>query len=156
LTTKISYCEAMETNNLIERDWLRAMCYFVRYDDWNSELNPLSPTDKEFHELWPKGFDQISGFDYDYDDNIIFFHSYDGGLDVVCAIVQEFLKKFRKGEGTKWALAYAEHCDGQPITGVFGGGAIIVTEDNIIRHNVRDWLQQQLKSEEGEQTDVRN
>jgi hypothetical protein len=145
-----SYCEKLELKSKDEFEWIKAICYIANstfsdsYEepDWDDDGNPKTPEAKEFKKLWPEGFEQ--GFDYTLKEGVIYFNGDEGGLDTVCAIVQEFLKKFYKGKGTKWSITYASHCSCHRV-GEFGGGAVIVTENGMTFHNVYDWVQDQLE-----------
>ena len=53
-------------------------------------------------------------------------------LDQVALLVQKFLRTFRPAD--VWTLTYATTCS-KPRCGAFGGGAGIITADNIVWHD---------------------
>ena len=76
-------------------------------------------------------------------DNSIWLHSYEGGIDAVCAFIQHLLKKFNP-EG-RVEFEWSNDCS-KPRLDAYGGGAAVITANKIKSMNTSQWLQRQAKS----------
>ncbi len=87
-------------------------------------------------------------FEVDQDhDNSIWLHSVDGGIDAVCVFIQHLLKKFNSEDRVE--LEWAHDCS-KPRVDAYGGGAAIITAENITTMNTSQWLRQQLELSENQ------
>ncbi|WCJ60712.1 hypothetical protein NXS98_06180 [Fontisphaera persica] len=84
-------------------------------EDWQFDLEADSPVGN--HGLW--------------------LHSMNGGVDAVCAFIQHLLQRFDpQGRATfEWS-----HDCSKPRTDAYGGGAAIVTAQEIKTINTAQWL----------------
>jgi len=74
-------------------------------------------------------------------DRQAWLHATEGGdPGRVAHLVQKFLKRFRLNQC--WSLTYATTCS-KPRLGEFGGGAVVVTTDNIRWNNAYDFVEEQ-------------
>ncbi len=71
----------------------------------------------------------------------IWLHSMYGGVDAVCAFIQHLLQKFEpQGRVTfEWS-----HDCSKPRTDAYGGGAAVITAQEIKTMNTADWLNEQI------------
>lgn len=76
-------------------------------------------------------------------DNSIWLHSYEGGIDAVCAFIQHLLKKFNPDGSVE--LEWSNDCS-KPRVDAYGGGAAVITAGKVKSMNTSQWLQQQAKS----------
>ena len=80
-------------------------------------------------------------------DNSIWLHSYEGGLDAVCAFVQHLIKKFNpKG---RVEFEWSNDCS-KPRVDAYGGGAAVITAAAITAMSTTQWLRQQAESNENQ------
>jgi hypothetical protein len=71
----------------------------------------------------------------------LWLHSEYGGIDAVCVFIQHLLQKFKpKG---RVAFEWSNDCS-KPRLDAFGGGAAIVTADDIKSISTSQWIDQQL------------
>ena len=91
----------------------------------------------------------VLGFEYHFhDDNdpggggrhLWLYAEDSGNADNVAWLVHKFLKQFRPGQC--WSLTYAATCS-KPRVGEFGGGALIVTADEIKWQNAYSFIEEQ-------------
>lgn len=68
-----------------------------------------------------------------------------GDVEQVATFAQEFLRKFRPGG--HFGLEWAETCS-RPCVGEFGGGAVFVTETDMVWLRTGAWLRKQAASHE--------
>lgn len=68
----------------------------------------------------------------------IWLHSYEGGVDAVCAFIQHLLKKFKLKDrvGFEWSFDCSK-----PRTDAYGGGAAVITSEEIKSFTTTAWLQ---------------
>jgi len=87
-------------------------------EDWSFDTNP--DTEEGKPALW--------------------LHSSNGGIDATCALIQHLLRKFDpQGRVTfEWS-----HDCSKPRTDAYGGGAAIVTANEIKSMSTAEWLNQQ-------------
>jgi hypothetical protein len=69
----------------------------------------------------------------------IWLHSINGGIDAVCAFIQHLLQKYDP-EGSV-TFEWSNDCS-KPRVDAYGGGAAIITADEIKTMNTGQWLQQ--------------
>ena len=83
-------------------------------------------------------------FETEKDENhSIWLHSQDGGIDAACAFIQHLLKKFNP-EG-RVEFEWSNDCS-KPRLDAYGGGAALVTAQEIKTMNTCEWLRQQAES----------
>ena len=83
-------------------------------------------------------------FETEKDENhSIWLHSQNGGIDAVCAFIQHLLKKFNP-EG-RVEFEWSNDCS-KPRLDAYGGGAALVTAQEIKTMNTCEWLRQQAES----------
>ena len=85
-------------------------------------------------------------FETEKDENhSIWLHSQDGGIDAVCAFIQHLLKKFNL-EG-RVEFEWSHDCS-RPRVDAYGGGAAIVTAQEIQTMSTSAWLQREAGGHE--------
>lgn len=80
-------------------------------------------------------------------DKSIWLHSYEGGIDAVCAFIQHLLKKFNSEDRVEFE--WSNDCS-KPRTDAYGGGAAVITAKNITTMNTSQWLRQQAEIDENQ------
>lgn len=75
------------------------------------------------------------------DENNIWLHSSNGGVDAVCAFIQHLLQRYNPAGCV--AVEWSFDCS-KPRIGAFGGGAAIVTAADIISMTTREWVETQI------------
>ena len=82
-------------------------------------------------------------FEVEQCDEGIWFHSTEGGVGAVSALVQHLLQKFQISGpiGFEWS-----HDCSQPKVDAFGGGAAVVTATEIKSMTTSNWLAEQMKA----------
>lgn len=70
----------------------------------------------------------------------IWLHSENGGIDAVCAFVQYLLQQFDRGGRVEFQWSY--DCN-KPRLNAYGGGAAIITAEEILTMTTSDWLRSQ-------------
>jgi len=73
----------------------------------------------------------------------IWLHSQNGGIDAVCAFIQHLLTRFNP-EG-RVEFEWSNDCS-RPRVDAYGGGAALVTAQEIKTMNTCEWLRQQAES----------
>lgn len=86
-------------------------------EDWNFETDADSPA--EGHGIW--------------------LHSEEGGVDALCALLQHLLRKFDP-QG-RVAFEWSHDCS-KPRVDAYGGGAAVITAQEIRTLNTSQWLAQ--------------
>ena len=92
---------------------------------------PLPDSIKEVIEDWQ--------FDTEPESHGIWLHSQYGGIDAVCAFIQHLLQKFNPHGCV--TFEWSHDCS-KPCVDAYGGGAAIVTAQEIKTINTGEWLQQ--------------
>jgi len=69
----------------------------------------------------------------------LWLHSSSGGIDAVCAFVQHLLRKFNLKE--RVTFEWSNDCS-KPWLDAYGGGAAIITANEIKTMSTCEWLQQ--------------
>ncbi len=67
----------------------------------------------------------------------IWIHSSSGGIDAACAFVQHLLQKFDTAPFV--TFEWSHDCT-RPHADAFGGGAAVITKDEIETMNTSDWI----------------
>ena len=67
----------------------------------------------------------------------IWIHSSSGGIDAACAFVQHLLQKYDTAPFI--SFEWSHDCS-KPRTDAFGGGAAVITKDEIETMNTSDWI----------------
>lgn len=80
-------------------------------------------------------------FDTEPESNGICLHSQYGGIDAVCAFIQHLLQKFAPHDCVKFE--WSHDCSKQRVD-AYGGGAAIVTAQEIKTINTGEWLQREV------------
>jgi hypothetical protein len=76
-------------------------------------------------------------FETEADDEGVWLHSQYGGQGSACAFIQHLLQKFSFAGGV--TFEWSHDCS-QPRTDAFGGGAALVTANDIERFTTSEWL----------------
>jgi hypothetical protein len=76
-------------------------------------------------------------FEVEASDGGLWLHSTNGGIDAVCAFVQHLLQKFDP-EG-RVEFQWSHDCS-KPRFDAYGGGAAIITAQEVLTMNTSDWL----------------
>jgi hypothetical protein len=100
--------------------------------------------EETLEERFDIGNDEWLGdyFDHQLYDDYIWFYSEEAcSVDGVMDFVQEFLTKFRPND--VFSMEWADYCS-KPRVGEFGGGACVVTKDEIHFIHTNDWVYQKL------------
>lgn len=90
--------------------------------------------------------DVIEDWQFDTDSNEpsngrgLWLHSSDGGIDAVCAFIQHLLQKF--DPAGRVSFEWSHDCS-KPRVDAFGGGAAIITAEEIKSTCTNQWLQEQ-------------
>jgi hypothetical protein len=117
----LEFSEILEVDSQEEADWI-----FNRVEQHQADENnpPLGDVELE-------------------DPTSIWFHADEfGDIEGIAKIVQEYLIEFNKPE--YFTLTYAETCS-KPREGEFGGGAVIVSQNEIKYLNAHSWVEEQIK-----------
>ena len=69
----------------------------------------------------------------------LWFHSDSGGIDAVCAFIQHLLQTFDPGR--RVIFEWSHDCS-KPRVDAYGGGAAIITANEIKTMNTGQWLQE--------------
>lgn len=72
----------------------------------------------------------------------LWFHSTDGGVDAVCAFIQHLLQHFNLTN--RIGLEWSHDCT-KPRTDAFGGGAALISAQEIKYMSPAEWLQEQTR-----------
>ena len=96
---------------------------------------PLPDSIKEVIEDWQ--------FNTEPESNGICLHSQYGGIDAVCAFIQHLLQKFNPPGCVKFE--WSHDCSKQRVD-AYGGGAAIITAQEIKTINTGEWLHQNATS----------
>lgn len=154
----LEFSEILEIKTEEEEKWFR------KHSEPIEDLEELIDEDGELdEELADKYY-----ADLEYDDNLrdwgsfcvemegtfednnrrawIHTEEYGDPYQVAC-LVKAFFKKFGREEW--WVLPWAEYCS-KPRVGEFGGGACVVTKDEIKWLNMGDWVVDTVKELEDE------
>ena len=73
----------------------------------------------------------------------LWLHSQSGGQDAACVFIQHLLQRFKFAEGVKFEWS---HDCSKPRTDAFGGGAALVTKDEIKSFTTQQWLRRAVGS----------
>ena len=77
-------------------------------------------------------------FETEKNDDGIWLHSEYGGVDAVCAFIQHLLQKFE----SQGRVTFEWSCDcSRPLLDAYGGGAAVITAQEIKTMNTSQWLQ---------------
>ena len=81
-------------------------------------------------------------FEVEREEEGIWFHSTEGGIDAVCAFVQHLIQKFQILGPI--AFEWSFDCS-KPRTDAYGGGAAIITAQEIKCMTTSDWVADQTR-----------
>ncbi|MBM4224647.1 MAG: hypothetical protein FJ167_07615 [Gammaproteobacteria bacterium] len=73
----------------------------------------------------------------------IWLHSSNGGIDAVCAFLQHLLQRFKLKEAV--TFEWSHDCS-KPRTDAYGGGAAVITANEIKTMSTSHWLQDHTAS----------
>lgn len=154
----LEFSEALEIKTEEEEKWL------MKYSEPIENIEELIDEDGEIDEDLAEKYYE----DLDYEDEIrdwgsfcvamegtfedknreawIYSEEYGDPYQVAC-LVKALFKKF--GREDWWQLSWAEYCS-KPRVGEFGGGAFVVTKDEIRWLNMGDWVADTIKELENE------
>ncbi|MBD3260567.1 MAG: hypothetical protein GF334_02645 [Candidatus Altiarchaeales archaeon] len=146
------FSEQLQIQSKEEKEWaerlLDRMAELAEggpYEDEEGILKPENPA--EAHAV-SQGFVGC-GWDlcYTVSDDCVWFYAEEGGdISYVGHFVQEYFKQW-KPDGI-FSLTYSETCS-RPRVGEFGGGAMVVTANEIRYFNAYEWVQETVKNIRG-------
>lgn len=151
------------TVNEEEKKWIEHATRDLEQDPEAQELLTMdydsqAVTDFLTEEPWRSGDSEVYDYDFTLDVvnvpanlgpagqqswSVFFYSDSYGNPDLVAELIRAFLAKFRPKECL--AFEYAFTCD-KPRPGNFGGGAFLVTAENITQFSTADWVTQQVKN----------
>lgn len=145
------YCQAViclgETTEE-EHAWVEAV---LAYNDWIFEQNFPATKESEEKKVLPEGgVEFIDASDTSpclnpsrWDDQTFLDHEEYASVDHAMELMQAFLKKFRP-PGTALSFEWANTCSKMRADG-FGGGACVVTADDMEFVNTGSWIAETTK-----------
>lgn len=100
-----------------------------KMEDYESIVNGDYDEDREFTEQEKQVYEEGWGWSYEKEGNqLVIFCEEGGQIDVMTELLQNFLRKFRPNEYIIFTWSYT--CS-KMRPGQFGGGGVLVTEDEI-------------------------
>ena len=154
----LQFSEVIPQLTTQEADWLRAqlevVCVFGEHEHPEDKLPPGLDRDKAdwigcraYRDMldydpnygWDLGFEydfSLDGRDQVWGRHLWLYADESGAVDRVAHLVQKFLKALRPDES--WSLTWAVSCS-KPRVGEFGGGAVVVTAEEITWQDAYDF-----------------
>lgn len=118
-------------------DWFRQMAAIQRGEDIPPEFPAALMSDADDCVFEAEADEQSSG---------LWLHSDCGGVDAVCAFVQYLLKQFNPKCVVTFEWSY--DCN-KPRTDAYGGGAAVITAEDVKSISTSEWLREQTKGSGG-------
>jgi hypothetical protein len=138
----LQFSEALELKSEPEFEW------FKRYMEashssgagWDDDAKPVSDEAKFWGEIL--GDEDYACFTYEFEKEGIWFYAEESGSPLqVAELVRRFFKEMRPDGKDTFALSWAETCS-KMRTGEFGGGACLVTKDEVKCISTWEWVDQ--------------
>jgi hypothetical protein len=133
----LQFCEALTGLSLAEADWLMAVAKAGQ-----RALEEGDPISEAAWALWGAQdvyFGTMKREDEEEPGHYqVWFYSEEGDdPEHVGLLVQSFFKKFRQGQAASFILTWADYCSKMRVR-EFGGGLMVVTEDEFVMHHTRE------------------
>ncbi len=140
----LQFSEQLVLKNHEEKVWFERYMAASSSDSegWDDEAKPVSEEAKFWHEIL--GDDDFACFEWELEEEPlhIWFHADEAGSpNQVAELVKRFFKEMRPEGKDGFAISWSETCS-KMRAGEFGGGACLITKDEIHYLNTWQWLEE--------------
>lgn len=137
----LQFSEVLDNLSTDEIKWFKFYLDEMEYINANAEFrNNLIST---FWKNVLDGDKYISfGFEID-EEEICFFSEEFANVDILAQLIKHFFLENRPNGNDIFSITWAEYCD-KLRPGEFGGGACVITKDNIYWYNTYDFVKKKI------------
>lgn len=141
----LQFSEALVLKSDEEKKWFEryVAASYTGGEGWD-DIKPVSEEAKWWNELLAESQEDMACFEWNFTDiegkSCVVLYSEDAAIvEHAAKLVQHFFKEMRPEGKDGFSISWAEICD-KSLPGQFGGGACMVTKDEIHWLNTWQWL----------------